>query len=211
MAKKLILIGGGGHCKSCIDVIEQSGEFEITGVLDQEHLIGQSILGYPFVGSDSNILEYIKLGYSFLITVGQIKSAEIRKKLYKQLVDGNADIATIISPFAYVSKHAGIGPGTIIMHNATLNAGARIGVNSILNTGCNIEHDVLIGNHVHISTLAAINGSCEIGNEVFIGSNATLSNQVKIFKNVVIGAGAVVIKDIEESGIYVGNPAKKVE
>jgi sugar O-acyltransferase (sialic acid O-acetyltransferase NeuD family) len=210
MKKKLILIGGGGHCKACIDVIEQSGNFEISGILDQESLIGQSVLGYPILGSDTNIPKYIELGYCFLITVGQIKSAEIRENIFKYLGDCKADMATIVSPLAYVSKYAEVGQGTIVMHNVIINAGARIGRNGILNTGCNIEHDALIGDHVHVSTLAAINGNCEVGDGVFIGSNATISSQVKILKNTIIGAGTVVVRDIKEKGIYAGNPAKKI-
>lgn len=210
MKKKLILIGGGGHCKACIDVIEQFGDFEIYGILDQESLNGQFLLGYPIFGSDAEIPKYVKLGYSFLVTVGQIKSVRIRKKLFKYLNDCKADIVTIVSPLAHVSKHAQLGAGTIVMHNVIVNADARIGENCILNTGCTIEHDVLIGNHGHISTHAIINGNCEIGDEVFIGSNATVSNQVRIVKNVTIGAGTIVVKDIIENGVYIGNPAKKI-
>lgn len=210
MKKKLILIGGGGHCKACIDVIEQSGNFEISGILDQEELIGQSVLGYSILGSDSDVPQYVGLGYSFLITIGQIKSVQIRKSIFKYLVDCKADMATVISPLAYVSKHAKVGAGTIVMHNVTVNAGARIGINCILNTGCDIEHDAVIGDYVHVSTLAVVNGNCEIGDEVFIGSNTTISSQISVLKNTTLGAGTVVVKDIKERGVYAGNPAKKI-
>lgn len=209
MRTKLILIGGGGHCKACIDVIEQTGQFEIFGILDQKNFIGQSVLGYPIIGSDEDISKYAALGYHFLITVGQIKSAAVRKKLFSYLESCQAELAIIISPLAYVSKHVSLGKGTIVMHQASINAGAQIGANCILNSGSNVEHDVVIGDHTHISTQAIINGDCEIGDEVFIGSNATVSSQVKIIHNTIIGAGTVVIKSINEMGNYVGNPAKK--
>jgi sugar O-acyltransferase (sialic acid O-acetyltransferase NeuD family) len=204
-------MGGGGHCKACIDVVEQEGSFEIIGVLDQENLIGKSILGYSILGSDNDIFKYIRAGYSFLVSVGQVKSAEIRERLFKHLKDSEADIATIISPRSYVSRYAKIGVGTIVMHNVTINAGARIGENCTLNTGCNIEHDATVGDQVHVSTHAVVNGECEIGNGVFIGSNATILNRVKIIKKTVIGAGAVVIRTINESGTYAGNPAVKIK
>lgn len=210
MKRRLILIGGGGHCKACIDVIESSGSFEISGILDQENLIGQSVLGYSIFGSDNDIPKYVGLGYSFLITIGQIKSAEPRKKVFKYLKECKANMATVISPLAYVSKYARVGSGTIVMHKVTINAGALIGSNSILNTGCNVEHDAVVGEHVHISTLAVVNGDCNIGNEVFIGSNATISSQIRISSNSIIGAGAVVVNDVLERGIYTGNPAKKI-
>jgi len=207
---KLILIGGGGHCRACIDVIEATGKYEILGILDREELIDTEIIGYKIIGTDADIIKYIDQGYQFLITVGQIKSVEVREKIFNILILNEANLATIISPRAYVSKHAQIGFGTIIMHNAIVNANANVGDNCIINTGCNIEHDARIGNQTHISTSAIINGDVVIGNRVFIGSNSTVSSQVKLAGDIIVGAGSVVVKDICESGTYVGNPVQKL-
>jgi sugar O-acyltransferase (sialic acid O-acetyltransferase NeuD family) len=205
---KLILLGGGGHCKSCIDVIESAGNYEIAGILDKEEHLHTTILGYKVIGADKDILQYHEQGYHFLITVGQIKNANIRKKLFKSLTDIGAVIVTVVSPHAKVSKYATLGKGTIVLHNATVNAAAKIGDNVIINTGANIEHDASVGNDCHISTNAVVNGDCVIGNEVFIGSNATISSQVEVGDNIVVGAGAVVYKNIKQQGTYAGNPAK---
>ena len=209
--QKLILIGGGGHCKACINVIEQTNQYEIIGILDQAKLRGTSVLGYKIVGTDADIAYYKTLGFHFLITVGQIKTADLRKKLFGSLIDNDTLIATIISPQANVSKYAQIKKGTIIMHGVTVNASVVIGENCILNTGCNVEHDVVIGHHTHVSTHAVINGNCNIGNQVFIGSNATISSQISLTNSVIIGAGAVVVKNIIEKGTYVGNPLRQIK
>ncbi|ALL04386.1 acetyltransferase [Pedobacter sp. PACM 27299] len=209
--KKLILIGGGGHCKSCIDVIEQNNQFDIMGILDHENLFGTDVLGYKVIGSDIDIPKYVNLSYSFMIAVGQIRSSTVRQRVFNELSKYNADIATIVSPRAYVSKHAVIGRGTIIMHNVIVNSSAIVGANCILNTGSNIEHDTVIGNHSHISTFAVINGDCKIGEGVFIGSNATISNNIHLGNNIVIGTGSVVVKNIKAQGVYVGNPALKLK
>ena len=74
MRKKLILIGGGGHCKSCIDVIEQSNQFTLVGILDNPALVGLSVLGYDIIGTDDQIEKLSMKGYDFLITIGQIHS-----------------------------------------------------------------------------------------------------------------------------------------
>lgn len=208
---QLILIGGGGHCKSCIDVIEQEGKYNIIGILDLPEKKGEKILGYEIFGNDEDIQKYCNLGYEFLITVGQIKSSIIRKKIFDKLEFLHTKIATVVAPTAYVSKYAKLGKGTIVMHNSFVNAGTNIGKNVILNSCCHIEHDVIIGNHCHISTGAFVNGDCKIDNEVFVGSNATISSQVNIGKNVIIGAGAVVIKNIEDNSTYIGNPAKRIK
>lgn len=208
---KLVLIGAGGHCKACIEVIEQQSSYEIVGLLDQPDLVGSSVLGHPVIGTDDDILGYIKHGYHFLITIGQIKTALVRKKIFSFLLENGAIMATVISPTAQVSKYAKIGKGTIVMHHAFVNAAAEIGDNCILNTGCCIEHDALIGSHTHISTYAVVNGDVKIGNEVFVGSNATISSQVTIGHKIIIGAGAVVVKHLVDQEIYVGNPAGKLK
>lgn len=210
MRKQLILIGGGGHCKSCIDVIEQEGKFDIHGILDSPEKVGDQLLGYNYIGTDDDIESFIEKGYYFLVTIGQLKSAEKRRNIFDRLKAGNAGIATIISPLVHVSKHAVIGEGTIVMNGAMVNADARIGHNCILNTGANIEHDTVIGNHCHISTHAVVNGNCKLGDEIFIGSNAVLSNGVEIVSGIILGAGSVIIKSLKTKGIYAGIPAKMI-
>ena len=65
--ENIILVGGGGHCKSCIDVIEQEGKYEIKGILDLPEKKGQNILAYKIIGNDDDISDYAKQGYNFLI------------------------------------------------------------------------------------------------------------------------------------------------
>jgi len=206
----LILIGGGGHCTSCIDVIEEENKYLIEGILDSEEMIGRKILGYPVIGTDDNIQDLVKRDIHFLVTIGQIKSAAVRKRIFEDLKRYQAKIATIISPRSYLSKHSFVSEGSIIMHGAVVSAGARIGLNTILNSNSLIEHEVRIGNHVHISTAAVLNGSVSVENEVFIGSNSVLCNNIEIVSEVVIGAGATVTKSITTPGTYAGNPCKLI-
>jgi len=191
VSEKLVLIGGGGHCKSCIDVIEQSAEYEIAGILDKKENMGKAVLGYEIIGSDEQIEVLADKGFNFLITIGQIKTSQIRKKLYQQLIRVNASIATIISPLAYVSKHALIGKGTIIMHDALVNASANIGENCIINSKALIEHDVVIENHCHISTAAIVNGGAVIKKGSFFGSNAVSKEYVTTSSESFIKAGSL--------------------
>lgn len=211
MKSKLILIGGGGHCKSCIDVIEQEAKYEIVGIIDLPEKKGEKISGYEVIGNDNEYEKFIQLGYDFLVTVGQIKTASVRKQIFEKLKSQKAKIATIISPLAYVSKNASVNQGTIIMHKAFVNSGAQVGENCILNTACVIEHDVEVREHCHVSTSSVINGDCKIGNETFIGSNSTILNQINIGSNVVVGAGSVVIHNITDNSTIVGVPAKNKE
>ncbi len=209
--QKIILIGGGGHCKACIDVIEQENKYEIFGILDIKEKVGKSILGYKIIGVDDDIIKYIKEGYNFLITLGHIGKPDLREKLFKMIKNLNGNFATVISPFAYISQRSKIGEGTIIMHHALINTNTVIGNNCIINSKGLIEHDAIIGNNCHISTGSIINGGVKIGNNCFHGSNSVSMQYISIADNTIIGAGSVVTKDITESGVYVGIPARKVK
>lgn len=187
----IILLGGGGHCLSVIDVIERENKYFIKGILDSS-IKDNNILGYPVLGGDDEIPRLIDKNFFFLITVGQIKNFEIRKRIAINLTKYKAQLVTVISPLAYVSPHAKIKKGTVIMHQAFVNVGAEIGEHCIINTKANIEHGVKVEDFCHISTSAIVNGDSIVKRGTFIGSNATISNGITIEENSIISAGKFV-------------------
>ena len=198
---KILLIGAGGHARSCIDVLEEENQFEIAGLIEKGESIFNESLGYPVIGTDDD-LKVLRQQYSnALITVGQIKSPKIRTKLFQLLKELDFTLPVIVSSQAYVSKHAQIGEGSIIMHGVIINANAKIGNNCIINNRALIEHDTVIGDHCHIATGATINGEVSVGNETFIGSGAVIRQAISIGKNCVIGAGVVLKNDIESDKV----------
>lgn len=206
MKRPLILIGGGGHCKSVIEVAESAG-YEIKGILDMPDEVGKEVLpGHKVIGTDDEIPQYVE-ECDFIITVGFIKNPALRIKLYNKVKAAGGRLATIIASTAHVSKYAELGEGTVIMHQAFVNAGAKIGDNCIINTFVNIEHDAEVGNQCHISTGTMVNGECKIGENCFIGSQAVCANCIEIASDIIVGAGSVVRKSIRVKGIYAGNPA----
>ena len=186
--KKIVLIGGGGHCKSVIDVIEQEGQFTIVGILDNAELLGTEILGYPVFGTDDDMPKLAAKYKNAIITVGQIKSPKLRIKLFDLAVKSGFTMPKIISPNAYISKHSSIGNGVVVMHNAIINANSSIGDNCIINSKALVEHDCKISSHCHISTNATINGGVNIKSGCFIGSNATIKQSLTIQENSFIKA-----------------------
>ena len=190
--KEIILIGGGGHCKSVIDVIEQEGKFQIIGIVDKPELLGVKVLGYPVIGNDSDLVDLSKKYRYALVTVGQIKSSSLRERLFKLAVKVGLTMPNIISPRAYVSKHAMIGQGTVIMHDALVNANAKIGENCIINSKALIEHDAIIEDFCHIATNTVINGAAIVRQGSFVGSGVITKQGVKVEKNSFIKAGSLV-------------------
>lgn len=190
--KQLLLIGAGGHCKSCIDVIEQIGEWKIVGIIDRKDSGISEVLGYQVIGCDGDLVELRKQYDCAFVTVGQVHSAELKIKLFNQIKFLGFKQPDLVSPLAYVSKHAKIGEGTILMHGAMVNAAAKVGANCIINSKALIEHDAIIENHCHISTGATINGGVVVGEQSFIGSNATTRQNVIIPAQSFIKARALV-------------------
>ncbi len=207
--KSIVLIGGGGHCRSTIEIIHQSKLFKIAGIVDLPENVGKEVVGYTIIASDQDSLSR-KFDY-FLVTAGQISSADLRIKLFSRLKSLDVRIPEFISKTAVVSDSAVIEEGTVVFNNATINSYARIGKNVILNTNSVIEHDAVIGDHCHISTSAVVNGGCSVGKGSFVGSNSTLIQEVRIGQNAVIGAGSVVTKSIADNLKYAGNPARRID
>jgi len=192
MKPKLLLIGGGGHCRSLIDIIEAEGEFEIGGILDIPERIGEKILGYTIIGSNNDLENLFGTFTHALIAFGQIKSPDSRIAMYERLKGIGYTLPTIISPRAYVSKHALIGEGSVILHDALINTNATVGDNCIINTKALIEHDCVIENHCHVSTGAILNGGSILKQGSFFGSNAVSKEGITIEERSFIKAGSVV-------------------
>ena len=195
--KKIILIGAGGHCVSCIDVIEMQRKFKIVGLIDNKKK--NFLLNYKIVGSDRELKKFSKRIQYALITAGHIKNSKIREHLFKKVLNYGFRFPAIISSLSYVSKHATIGAGTIVMHGSIINAGATIGKNCIINSKSLIEHNVAIEDHCHISTRSTINGGVIIKKNSFIGSCSVIRQNLKIGKNCFVNANSFLNKNLKDN------------
>jgi len=176
----ILLIGGGGHCKSVIDIIEQEGRYTIAGIVDKKELVGTKVLDYEVIGCDDD-LERLYQTYKYaIVTVGQIKSNSLRVKLFNTLKNIGYILPVVVSPLAYVSKHSKIEEGSVVHHHAVVNANSKIGKNCIVNTKALVEHDVTVEDHCHISTGAIINGGGVVRENTFFGSNAVSKESIEI-------------------------------
>lgn len=199
MKREIILIGGGGHCRSVIDVIEQEGKYQIAGIIEKNGFKDKNIFGYDIIGFNED-LECLAKSYSYaFVTVGQIKSNKARIHIFNLLKKIGYQLPVIVSPMSYVSRHAILEEGTIIMHHAMVNAGAKIGANTIVNSKALVEHDAIIGSHCHISTSSVINGGVIVENHSFIGSNATTKEYIVSEK--FVRAGSVCLGDPEKNNM----------
>ncbi|NRD79385.1 acetyltransferase [Bacillus sp. BRMEA1] len=212
MHEKLLLIGGGGHCSSVIDVLQENNSFDEIGIIDTKEKIGMKFCSLTYIGSDDDLKELYNQGYSSaFITVGSVINPMLRIKLYKLIYDIGFNIPNIISNTAIISNSSTFGNGIFVGKGAIINARTFIGNGSILNTGCIIEHDCRIGEFVHIAPGTTLSGGVIIGNKSHIGTNSTIIQGINIGENTLIGAGSVVVNNIGNGKKAFGNPCKELK
>ena len=210
MNKIVTIIGAGGHGKVIADIIYKSGD-EVYGFLDDQKDVGTTIIkefNCKIIGKVDNCIKLQEKfpNMEFIIGIGSNISRKKLSNKYNKL-----NYYTAVHPSSQISVDVSIGIGTVIMANTCINTSAMIGKHCIINTGAVIEHDNDIKDYVHISPNGTCCGTVEIGELTHIGAGTTIKNNIKICKNCIIGAGAVVVKDINQEGTYVGVPCKKLE
>ncbi len=205
----LILIGGGGHCRSVIDAAESAGMI-IRGILDMPQMVGTEICGIPVIGTDDDIPRFVE-DCEFVITLGAIENAAPRQRLHERVKEAGGTLARVVASTAFLSPHARIGEGTVLLHQSVVNSSAVIGASVIVNSGAIVEHDAVVGNFTHVSTGARVNGACKVGSRCFVGSGATLVQGTITGDDVFVGAGSLVAKDALLPGSYIGYPARKIK
>ncbi|RKS50571.1 sugar O-acyltransferase (sialic acid O-acetyltransferase NeuD family) [Gillisia mitskevichiae] len=194
------IYGASGHGKVIIDIAE-SINIPIEQIFDDNKNV--SLLnGTPVIHD----LDEIFLDSETIIAIGNNR---IRKKVADSFTGRIAD--AIIHNSAIISPRSSINKGSVIMPSACVNSSTVIGKHCIINTASTIDHDCELGDYVHISPNAAIAGNVIIKEGTHIGIGAVVIPGIKIGKWATVGAGAVIINDIPDYAVVVGNPGKVIK
>lgn len=205
--KGIVLVGYSGHSFVVADILTQLG-YRIEGYLDKEPAQNNPF-SIPYLGFEGNDADLRKI--AGLLVFPSIGDNKIREKVFEQLISLGFSIPNAISPRANVSSYSKVEEGALVCQGACINAFAKMGRGAIVNTGAIVEHECNVGSFAHIAPGAVLAGSVRIGEGSFVGANSTIKQGVEIGRNVIIGAGSVVINNIADSGIYAGNPARKIK
>ena len=200
----IVLLGGGGHCQACLDVIGAMGVFAVKGIVDLPGSLGREIQGYRVEYTDVDLQSLIPRYRNVLVCLGQIKTPEPRRLMFRKAGELGAAFPSPVSPLAYVSPSAKVDGGSIIMHHALVNAGAEIGFGCIVNSKALLEHGARIAEFCHVATGAIINGDAAVGEGCFVGSGAVVAQGVEIGAGCVIGASAVVLANVPPGQTVIG-------
>lgn len=205
--RKILLIGGGGHCRSVLDCIYRLNRYDTFGIVEREGENGLSSV--PVVGTDADLPVLYNNGWrEAVVTLGSIGNSERRRSLFDLLQEIGFTLPVIADPSAVISADTWIEEGTFVGKSAVINAGTHVGRCAIINTGAIIEHECKIGDFAHISPGAILCGSVNVEENSYIGAGAVVRQQIQIGHNVLVGAGSVIIRNVPGDCTVVGNPGR---
>jgi len=208
--KKICILGAGGFGREVLCcLIDGIGSTNLNieeiacFMVSDEHYNETKIMGIDVI--PQSMFDPAK--YNAVVAIGDPFS---RKRVVDSLPP-QTSYATIIHPSAVISKWVEIGEGSVVTAGTILTCNIKIGKHAHLNLHTTIGHDCIIGDFFTTAPAANISGNCHFGNGVYFGTNSAVKQGVKICDNVTIGMGGIVVKDISEAGVYIGNPLKKLE
>lgn len=205
MNERLIIIGASGHGKVVADIAIKMNIWKSITFLDDDESIKIS-MGLKVIGKTVDAFTYKDVA-DFFVAVGNNAT---RKKIQDKLEKEGMSVVRLIHPSVVIGTDVEIGIGTAVMAGVVINSSSRIGKGCIINTSSSLDHDNVIKNYVHISPGVKIAGSVSIDKGAWLGIGSIVSNNVNICSSCKVGAGAVVVKDINEPGTYVGVPVRRV-
>ena len=204
MNKRLVIAGAGGHAKVVVCIAKLNGYTDFVFLCDDESI--KSCMGYPVVGKTNDFSSY--KDWDFIVAIG---NCEARQRIQENFLKEGVNVVSIIHPSAIIAEGVKIGIGTVIAAGAILGPDCEIGEGCIINTAATVDHDNFIADFAHVSVGVHLGGTVNVGRYTWVGIGSIVSNNKDICENCIIGAGAVVTKNISESGTYLGIPARKVE
>lgn len=197
MENSIVILGCGGHARSVATVILDNNPLTELLFVDENAHAGETIFGFPVVKSLPADAKNI------FVAIGNNQRRQ-------QLSEGKK-LISVISSRANISSGAIIEEGCFVAAGAYVGPLARIGRGTIVNTHSVVEHEVKVGEFCHIAPHTTICGRSTLKNNVFLGAGSTVIDKINICSDVIIGAGGVVIQNLDETGIYVGCPVKKIK
>ena len=208
--RDLILIGGGEHARVLAEAAASRPElWRVIGFVDPQPCPEtERRLGLRAFASDEEAL--CEAGHAlFVLSIGRIRSAELRRKLVARYSAAGARWATVVHRTAWVSPTAMVEPGAAVFAGAVVQTGAMLGAHAVVNTGAIIEHDVTVGDFTLVAPGVAVGGGTVIGSDAYLGLGCRIRDHLQIGSGVTVGMGAVVTRSVRDGVTVTGVPARE--
>ncbi len=208
MNKKILIAGTGGFSKEVLCLATDLGLYDnVLGFIEPDFILEKKefpdlILGKP-------ILPYSSVNSKDHIVSVAIGDSRTRERAIGRLPN-DIEYISLIHPSAVISEWVELGEGAIICAGTIITCDIKIGKHAQLNLNTTIGHDCVIGDFFTTAPGSNISGNCIFGNHIYFGTSSCIKQGISIIDDVTIGMGAVVTKNIVESGVYIGNPARKL-
>lgn len=200
----IVIVGGGGHTKMCIELIRSTGRYRIVGVASSVLKSGDNVYGIPILCSDA-VEDLVRLrSDGIMLAVNGVGAAEnhsLRAPVYERIKAAGLNLPAIIHKFAVIEPSVRIAEGTQVMAGAYVGSSVEIGADCIINAGAIVSHDCRIHDHVHIAPGSILAGNVRVGPGSLIGMGCQIFMRVSVGSNVVVSNGLSVDANLPDGSV----------
>lgn len=209
-ARRVVIIGAGGHGRETFDVAAALGDVEVVGLAaDVADVDLLARMGTRWTGPLEPLDDLIALleaeGAGYHVAIGD---PAVRARIDRALAERGGEAVSLVDPTASVGSACMLGPGLFLGLGARVTTNVQAGRHVQLNVGAVVSHDAVLGDHVTLSPGALVNGNVRLADRVFLGTGAVVIPGCSVGEGAVVGAGAVVTADVPPGVTAVGVPAR---
>ena len=206
----VVILGAGGLARELLGICYDLGvEDRVRGFVDPAAALQGVVLdGKPVLGDDDWLADHVGPPTRFLVGIGD---NALRRQITMRLEDAGMRPATLVSPYAVVSRFAQVLPGSVICPGAIVSTNVTVGSCCVVNPATTLGHDAQLSAYVHLAPGARISGWVSLGEGVYIGTGAAVSERVSVGEWTVVGSMAAVVRDLPANVTAVGVPARAIK
>jgi sugar O-acyltransferase (sialic acid O-acetyltransferase NeuD family) len=205
--RPLVIVGTGVRAVIACEYFRHDSPYEVAAVSAEAPRVTDCRV--PVLPFDDLAAAYPSGQYLAFVAVDPDGEDPFRRRLYDQVTSAGYSCVSYVSSRAFAARSATLGKNTFVHEGAALQHGSTIGDNVVIESGSCVGHSTVIEDDCFIGPHVAIPGFCRIGRGSVLGANSSLADGIQVAEGCTISPGAVILKDTEPGGVYVGNPARR--
>jgi len=207
----LVIVGAGEQAEIAYEYFTHDSPHTVVAFAVERRFIGdetETLEGQPVVPLEELVEHFPPDTHKAFVAISSQQLNRVRTRLYRHVKSVGYQCASYVSSRAFVWRNVTVGDNCMIFEDNVLQHHVKVGDNVVLWSGNHVGHRTVIEDHCFVSSHVVISGYCRIGASCFLGVNSCVGDNLEVGEDCVIGAGAVVVKNTEARGVYVGNPAR---